>query len=45
MTEGTQILFMASNNPMGMDINANLLRKMSKEQLIEMVMGLNTKIT
>ena len=39
MTEGTQ------NNPMCMGLNANLLKEMSKDQLIEMVMGLNSKIS
>ena len=39
MTEGTQ------NNPMCIGSNANLLKEMSKDQLIEMVMGLNSKIS
>ena len=38
MTEGTETSSMAS-------INANLLSDMSKEQLIEMVLGLNSKST
>ena len=38
MTEGTETSSMAS-------INANLLIDTSKEQLIEMVLGLNSKIT
>ena len=38
MTEGTETSSMAS-------INANLLSDTSKEQLIEMVLGLNSKIT